>query len=137
VIDVTAFEFNGSEAQPSASNRVIDVPPTVTTKEEIIATLAKALEVPDYFGANWDALDESLRDLSWVPQRVVSIRHSAVPNLPIDVLRMYLDILARAVRSWKAEENHVVKVSFPASARDAIVLVARGPVAGQTKDRPS
>ena len=35
-------------------------------KQALMAALADALELPDYFGGNWDALDEVLRDLSWL-----------------------------------------------------------------------
>ena len=35
-------------------------------KQDLMAGLADALELPDWFGGNWDALDESLRDLSWL-----------------------------------------------------------------------
>jgi len=41
--------------------------------------LAEALGFPDYFGRNWDAVDECLRDLSWVPGTgyVLFVDHAA------------------------------------------------------------
>lgn len=35
----------------------------VTSFEDLMARLAKQLDLPDYFGGNWDALDECLGDL--------------------------------------------------------------------------
>jgi len=36
----------------------------VQEKEALLAKIASAMKFPDYFGMNWDALDECLRDLS-------------------------------------------------------------------------
>jgi hypothetical protein len=38
----------------------------IADKQELMAAISSALEFPDYFGANWDALDECLRDLGWI-----------------------------------------------------------------------
>ena len=35
----------------------------IRTKRELLNALANALEFPDYFGRNWDALDECLGDI--------------------------------------------------------------------------
>lgn len=36
-------------------------------KADFLACMAQALDVPPDFGANWDALLDVLRDLSWLP----------------------------------------------------------------------
>lgn len=35
-------------------------------KAEVIARIAEALEFPDWFGHNWDALADCLSDLNWL-----------------------------------------------------------------------
>jgi RNAse (barnase) inhibitor barstar len=39
----------------------------INGKSELLWAWAKALKFPDYFGRNWDALLDCLRDLSWLP----------------------------------------------------------------------
>jgi hypothetical protein len=41
----------------------------VESKGDLLSALARAMEFPSYFGMNWDALDECLRDLSWRPAK--------------------------------------------------------------------
>lgn len=39
----------------------------VDSPGQLIPAIGKAFQVPDYFGGSWDALDECLRDLEWLP----------------------------------------------------------------------
>lgn len=36
-------------------------------KESFLREAARAMQFPGYFGVNWDAFDECVRDLSWIP----------------------------------------------------------------------
>ena len=38
---------------------------TVDAKDNLFDSLARALALPDWFGRNWDALEDVLGDLSW------------------------------------------------------------------------
>lgn len=38
-----------------------------TDKEQALARIARALDFPEWFGGNWDALSDCLADLSWWP----------------------------------------------------------------------
>ena len=39
----------------------------IVTKEDFLREAAEVMSFPAYFGQNWDAFDECIRDLSWVP----------------------------------------------------------------------
>jgi len=39
----------------------------IKTDKELFAVVASAMQFPDYFGSNWDALDECLGDMDWLP----------------------------------------------------------------------
>ncbi|MBX9401109.1 barstar family protein [Lysobacter sp. BMK333-48F3] len=38
-----------------------------TGKDDALTRIARGLRFPDWFGGNWDALDDSVNDLSWWP----------------------------------------------------------------------
>ena len=42
---------------------------TVSDKETFLRAAGNAMRFPDYYGANWDAFEECLTDLGWVPAR--------------------------------------------------------------------
>jgi len=74
----------------------------LTGKAAMLEAISGALDFPDYFGANWDALEECLTDLSWLEGDVVLvIDQASVPEkrAPED-WGMCLDILADAARFW-------------------------------------
>ncbi len=77
----------------------------LTNKMAMIDAVADALAFPDYFGRNWDALEECLLDLSWRPgSLVLLIDNAQVPEqrAPAD-WREFLEILHDAARFWKKE----------------------------------
>ena len=67
-------------------------------KEQLFDVLYHLLWFP-YFGFNWDALDECLRDFSWIKEKVVVIAHNGLPKLPEEDLKMYLDVLRYALQN--------------------------------------
>lgn len=85
----------------------------IRDKDELLSQLSSKLRFPDYFGNNWDALDECLRDLSWLPQRSIVVIHERLPELPDEEIKEYLSILSRAVMDWNGDERHELIVVFP------------------------
>jgi RNAse (barnase) inhibitor barstar len=77
----------------------------LTSKSMMLEVVAKALAFPDYFGANWDALEECLADLSWRDGAIVLVIEDAVApeeNAPAE-WGVLLDILVHAARQWQKE----------------------------------
>ena len=61
----------------------IVAPPNLNAKDDVFMFYRNALSFPDYFGWNWDAFDECIKDLSWIGNTTVHIIHNEIP-LKID-----------------------------------------------------
>lgn len=75
--------------------------------------LAQTLQLPDYFGRNWDALDECLRDLSWLKPKTIVIAHADLPLTKKSDRTVYLEILGRAVEDWNRDGAKKLSIYFP------------------------
>jgi hypothetical protein len=76
---------------------------SVQSKAGLLATLARSLALPATFGANWDALSDSLKDLPVPPQgMVLHLVHAegAQRALAREWL-MFVEILRDAAIYWK------------------------------------
>lgn len=99
---------------------VVHVPAKARGKEKLLGVLARGLRFPSYFGWNWDALDECLRDLSWLgDMRKVTIVHDGRPFSPGgELFALYCDLLAEAVAAQQsATEPRELKVVFSSELR--------------------
>lgn len=76
-----------------------------TQKPDLLQRIATALEFPAYFGSNWDALDECLRNLEWLPHasgytwlfdHAADLRDGSEPDF--DTL---CDVLDGACAAWR------------------------------------
>lgn len=111
------FENEG-EAQAAYQ---AEVPVGIKSKAALLEALSVALRLPDYFGGNWDALDECIRDLSWLPSGNVVLRHKDLP-MPEDraSLSTYLAILKDAVEKWRTAGDRGLFVVFPPNAEGVV-----------------
>jgi hypothetical protein len=100
---------------------VVRIPAKARGKEKLLSVLAAKLRFPSYFGHNWDALEECLRDLSWLDDRPrVVIVHEAFPfSAAGDSLATYQSILADAVAMHRQRGTPpLLEVVFPAPLVD-------------------
>ena len=114
ILAKSTFRFDDSGLSSSPAF-IAEMPAGIETKAVLLEELYHRLQFPDYFGNNWDALEECIRDLSWLPVGPVVLKHHDLP-LAGNVVdqRTYLSILRDAV-----EKNHAV----PGQILPALVLV--------------
>jgi RNAse (barnase) inhibitor barstar len=80
-----------------------------TTESDLFDECAAALQFPDYFGENWDALDECLADLDWLPGTgyvliVVASEHLLAKE-PKDRFELFLKMLDRIAEEWSTPKK--------------------------------
>jgi hypothetical protein len=75
----------------------------IEKKEDLLDRVAKGLAFPDWFGRNWDALEDCLTDLSWCEAdgHVFVFEHVT----PGDDLGVLIDVLASSAEFWAARRR--------------------------------
>jgi RNAse (barnase) inhibitor barstar len=102
---------------------VARIPAGIEGRDQLLKLLYKILNLPGYFGFNWDALSDCLRDFHWIEKKVVTIIHEDLPNLDNRELKVYLELLSEAIVDWKAGEEHEIEVIFPMAVKDKIDML--------------
>jgi RNAse (barnase) inhibitor barstar len=126
MINLSNFEFISSQDAFPNSERI---PAGLKTKQELIEAISETLNFPDYFGENWDAFEECIRDLSWLSDDIILLEHTDFPMEGDDnSRRIYLEILSEAVEKWRSNENQRLRVLFPQSVES---VVRRFTITGQ------
>ena len=76
------------------------------SKEALLERFATALAFPEWFGANWDALEDCLGDLSWradTGRLLVIEGFETLQDVAGDDFRVLLGVLGDVAQDWAAE----------------------------------
>jgi hypothetical protein len=87
----------------------------VSGKEALMERVARALQFPQWFGGNWDALEDCLADLSWSDAAGHILLIEGAEALPGDEGGIFIDILA-SVAAWWAERRRPFFAVFVGAA---------------------
>lgn len=131
----SSFEFIDSPSRGASGEEfVIEVSRGLQSKCDLLKTWAVAGRFPDYFGGNWDAFLDCLRDFVWISEKRIIVINSDVPlpDHPEDC-GTYSEILREAVNDWTSSASlsndvvhnltlpsHGLRVIFPISKCHAI-----------------
>jgi len=88
-----------------------------TDKKALLARLASGLQFPAWFGANWDALEDCLTDLSWLDADGHVLLIEDASGLTADDLGVFKDVLSSSAQYWagRGKSFFAVFVNGPAS----------------------
>lgn len=129
------FEFSDASDLSEEASHVIRIPVNIATKFDLLEAFAREGRFPEYFGKNWDALLDCLRDLSWLKVEKIIIFHGDLPlHDDPDDCASYLSVLQTAVADWANGETektiqppggwpymkHELRVIFPTSVKPAV-----------------
>ena len=87
----------------------------------LLESIEVALHFPSYFGCNWNALYDCLRDFDWIKVKTIFLIHYELPRLTDDELQIYLQILRDAAEDWQPDESHEFRVIFPSTAKNKVL----------------
>jgi RNAse (barnase) inhibitor barstar len=111
---IKTFKYLETESLEKPSDSLVAVIPSeISNATQLFETLTTQLKLPNYFGSNWNALSDCLRDFHWVKQRNILITHQDLPQLAKADLVNYLEVLDECVRSWESGDDHRLIVTFP------------------------
>jgi len=74
----------------------------------LFAEMAAALALPDYFGHNWDALEECLADLEWLPAKGYVLLFTNADQILADddgEFVTLLEVLSDAGEAWASGQD--------------------------------
>jgi len=77
----------------------LDVVP-IELSDDVFGVLAKSLDFPEWFGRNWDALEDCLSDLSWRKAGGSVLIFRNFEALDQDRRGILIDVLASSAEFW-------------------------------------
>lgn len=108
-----------------SSSAYVGYIPFIATEGDLFTVLSENLHFPDYFGENWDALDELYRDFSWIENDEIVIIHKELSQFHSSKLKIYIGIVLNCLDFWHHYLNdpHEVLFVFPKSEEGRITSI--------------
>ncbi len=112
------------------------IPSSIKSTHVFFKYAASLLQIGGYFGFNWHALDEILRDFEWIKEYDIDIIHDGLPTLDDEGdLQLYLGMLSDAVDFWKGQGidgelaqtrkyQHKLNIYFPEECKNIIESIS-------------
>lgn len=78
------------------------------TKQDFLNIMNYELNFPSYFGSNLDALDECMRDLSWIQEKNIVLNFNNIEKLKernSELYHLVHDMLSFYQKYWKENKN--------------------------------
>jgi hypothetical protein len=72
----------------------------IRSKEALMEEFDRLFNFPWYFGKNWDAVDDCLSDLSWMPGKGYLLAMITYPELGLKDFYLFLDVIRTASSRW-------------------------------------
>jgi RNAse (barnase) inhibitor barstar len=80
----------------------------VANKKQFFAVCEKQMKLPSYFGGNWDALADCVRDFNWLSGKGY-VLHLTGPEkfakAAVDDYQTAIDVLTEAAEFWKSKDT--------------------------------
>ncbi|MFZ7133299.1 MAG: barstar family protein [Eubacteriales bacterium] len=75
----------------------------IKNKQDILETFKQIFQFPDYFGNNWDALEECINDLSWLNSKayLLILINPDKMQLNEQDMQLLFSILLNSAHNWK------------------------------------
>jgi len=87
---------------------------------DALRAIAQALQFPEWFGGNWDALEDCLGDLSWRPGDGHVLVFRNWQTLTSDNLGVLIDVLRSSAEYWSGRGKPFFAVLIDPQARLAL-----------------
>lgn len=81
-------------------------------RQAFFSLLVQTLLLPDYFGGSWDALNDCMRDLSWLPEHDLTLTFQGLAHVPQPLQTQIADSLASCRAYWQAQTVKTVRILF-------------------------